>query len=125
MLPTFIASAAKIPMISTGDIGREGAERLLAGGKGQQVVELAGPEDCSSEEAAAALSRILGKPVSAQYAPLSAVVPTFTSFGFSMEAAALFEEMYAAFAKNAIGYEHPQRIVRGTVTLAEALREMI
>lgn len=124
LLPTFIAPTAKVPMISTRDIGRTGAERLMAGGKGKQIVELAGPEEYSPAEAAAALGQILGKSVSAQHAPLTAVVPTFTSFGFSTEAATLFEEMYAAFAKGAIGYEHPEQLVRGTVTLTDALRAM-
>lgn len=124
LLPTFIAPTAKVPMISTRDIGRAGAERLMAGGKGKQIVELAGPEEYSPAEAAAALGQILGKSVSAQHAPLTAVVPTFTSFGFSTEAATLFEEMYAAFAKGSIGYEHPEQLVRGTVTLTDALRRM-
>jgi uncharacterized protein YbjT (DUF2867 family) len=124
LLPTFIAPTAKVPMISTRDIGRTGAERLMAGGRGKQVVELAGPEEYSPEEAAAALGEILRRSVSTQHAPLSAVVPTFTSFGFSQEAATLFEEMYTAFAKGAIGYEQPEQLVRGTVTLAEALRGM-
>ncbi len=124
VLPTFLEPAAKIPMVSTRDIGRVGAERLIAGGKGRQVVELSGPEEYSPAEAAAALGQILGKPVSAQFAPLSAAVPTFTSFGFSTEAATLFEEMYAAFAKKAIAYEYPEQLLRGTVTLADALRGM-
>ncbi|ULA64329.1 MAG: NAD-dependent dehydratase [Nitrospira sp.] len=124
LLPTFLEPAAKIPMVSTSDIGRVGAERLIAGGKGRQVVELSGPEEYSPAEAAAALSQILGKPVSAQFAPLSAVVPTFTSYGFSTEAATLFEEMYAAFAKKTIAYEYPEQLLRGTVTLADALRGM-
>jgi hypothetical protein len=51
-------------------------------------------------------------------------VSTFTSFGFSMEAATLFEEMYAAFAKGAIRWEHPEQLIRGTVTLTDALRGM-
>lgn len=125
LLPTFIAPTAKVPMISTRDIGRIGAEQLMTGGQGIKVVELAGPEEYSPNETAAALGQILGKSVSAQHAPLSAVVPTFTSFGFSTEAATLFEEMYTSFAKGAIGYEHPASLVRGTVTLAEALRGMV
>ncbi len=124
LLPTFIAPAAKVPMISTLDIGRMGAERLLAGGSGKRIVELAGPEEYSPNDVALAVGEMLGKPVSVQHAPLSAVVPTFTSFGFSTEAADLFEEMYAAFAKGAIGYEYPGQLVRGTVTLAESLRRM-
>ena len=125
VLPTFIAPTAKIPMISTKDIGRIGAEQLMTGGYGKQIVEMAGPEEYSPDQAAAALSQILGKTVTAQHAPLSAVVPTFKSFGFSDEAARLFEEMYTALSKGAIGYEHPDKLVRGTVTLDDVLRTMV
>jgi len=125
LLPTFIEPTAKMPMVSTGDIGRVGAERLIAGGIGKQIVELTGPEEYSPAEVAAALGQLLGKPVSTQFAPLSAVVPTFTSFGFSTEAATLFEEMYAGFATGAIGYEYPERLIRGRVTLTDALRGMV
>jgi uncharacterized protein YbjT (DUF2867 family) len=125
VLPTFIAPQAKLPMISTKDIGRIGAEQLIAGGQGRKVVELAGPEDYSPDQTAALLGGILGKTVTAQHAPLSAVVPTFKSFGFSDEAAALFEEMYAGFAKGAIGYEHPATVMRGRVTLSEAVNEFV
>ncbi len=125
ILPTFIAPTAKIPMISTKDIGRVGAEQLLAGGTGRHIVELAGPEEYSPDQTADALSTILGKKVSTLHAPLSAVVPTFKSFGFSEEAATLFEEMYTAFSTGAIGYEHPESLVRGNITLAAALRGMV
>ncbi|MGQ0665668.1 MAG: NmrA family NAD(P)-binding protein [Nitrospiraceae bacterium] len=125
VLPTFIAPTAKVPMISTKDIGRVGAERLMTGGKGKQVVELAGPEEYSPDDVASALGQIIGRTVTTQHAPLSAVVPTFKSFGFSDEAAKLFEEMYTSFSKGAIGYEHPASVVRGTVTLLEALGKMV
>jgi uncharacterized protein YbjT (DUF2867 family) len=72
-------------MISTKDIGRIGAERLMAGGSGKQIVEMAGPSEYSPDEVASTLSQILGKTVTAQHVPLSAVVPTFRSFGFSDE----------------------------------------
>ena len=124
ILPTFIAPQAKIPMISTKDIGRIGAEQLIAGGYGKQLVEMAGPAEYSPNDVAAVLGQLLGKPVTTQHAPLSAVVPTFKSFGFSDEAANLFEEMYTAFSKGAIGYEHPAKLVRGTVTIDEALQGM-
>jgi uncharacterized protein YbjT (DUF2867 family) len=125
VLPTFIAPHAKIPMISTKDIGRMGAEQLMTGGHGKQIVEMAGPEEYSPDQVASALGQILGKPVTAQYAPLSAVVPTFKSFGFSDEAAKLFEEMYTSFSKGTIGYEDPTKVMRGTVTLQDALRGMV
>jgi uncharacterized protein YbjT (DUF2867 family) len=125
VLPTFIAPTAKIPMISTKDIGRVGAEQMIAGGKGKQIVELAGPEEYSPDQVAAVLGQILGKSVTSQHALLSAVVPTFRSFGFSDEAAKLFEEMYTSFSTGAISYEHPASLVRGKITLAEALRGMV
>lgn len=125
VLPTFIPPQAKIPMISTKDIGRIGAEQLMTGGHGKQIVEMAGPAEYSPDEVASALGQILGKTVTAQHAPLSAVVPTFKSFGFSDEAAKLFEEMYTAFSKGMIGYEHPDKLVRGSVTLREALQGMV
>ena len=125
ILPTFIAPTAKVPMISTRDIGRVGAEQLMGGGKGKQIVELAGPEEYSPNQVATALGQILGKTVTAQHAPLSVVVPTFKSFGFSDEAAKLFEEMYTSFSTGAIGYEHPVSLVRGRVALAEALKGLV
>lgn len=125
VLPTFLAPAVKIPTMSTRDIGRIGAEQLIAGGRGAQIVEMAGPAEYSPDEVASALGRILGKAVTAQHAPLSAVVPTFKSFGFSDEAATLFEEMYAGFSKGTIVYERPASVVRGTVTLEDALRAMV
>ncbi len=125
ILPTFVAPQVKIPTISTRDIGRIGAEHLLSGGQGRTVVELAGPEEYSADQAAEALSTILGKKVVTQHAPLSAVVATYKSFGFSDEAAKLFEEMYTGFSKGVIGYERPGSIVRGTMTLEAALRAMV
>lgn len=112
-------------MISTSDIGRVAADRVLAGGSGHEIVELAGPEEYSPEQVAVEFGRILGRTVEAQAAPLSAVVPTMTSFGFSDEAARLFEEMYTSFSKGTIGYEFPKAVVRGTMSLAEAARGMV
>jgi uncharacterized protein YbjT (DUF2867 family) len=124
MLPTFIAPQVRIPMISTRDIGRIGAEHLMGGGRDRQIVEMAGPAEYSPAEVASALGHILGKPVRAQHVPLSAVVPTFKTFGFSDEAARLFEEMYAGFSSGTINYEHPASVIRGQVTLAEALQRL-
>ncbi|MFO0775179.1 MAG: NAD(P)H-binding protein [Nitrospiraceae bacterium] len=125
VLPMFMPPQAKLPMISTVDIGRIGAERLLAGGNGRQIVEMTGPEEYSGQQAAEILTQLLGRTVTAQQAPLSAVVPTMKSFGFSDDAAALFEEMYTAFSKQTIHSEFPEKVVRGTVSLHDALRRMV
>jgi uncharacterized protein YbjT (DUF2867 family) len=124
LLPTFIPPDMTIPMISTQDIGRIAAERLMAGPRGRQILELSGPASYSPGQVAAALSQLFKRPVTAQLAPLNEVVPTFKSFGFSDEAAALFEEMYRGFATGSIVYEHPESVVRGIVTLSQALSKM-
>lgn len=126
MLPSFLAPSRKIPMISTRDIGRIAAEQLIVGGQGRKVLELSGPEDYSPEDVAAALGKILKRTVRVQHAPLSAVVPTYKSFGFSEDAARLFEEMYRGFERGAIVFEKTGAThLRGTVTLAEALAAFV
>jgi len=125
VLPTFIAPLSKIPMKATDDIGRIAAEQLITGGQGRLVVEMAGPKEYRPDQVAAALGQILGKPIRSQHAPLSAVVPTFKSLGFSDEAAKLFEEMYRSFSTGAIGYEYPASLVSGKITLTEALQGMV
>lgn len=126
VLPSFLAPSQKIPMISTRDIGRIAAEQLVAGGKGRTVLELSGPEDYSPNDIAAALGKILKRNVTVQHAPLSAVVPTFKSFGFSDDAARLFEEMYRGFEQGTINYEKTGTThVRGKVTLTEALAQLV
>jgi uncharacterized protein YbjT (DUF2867 family) len=126
LLPSFLTPDRKIPMISTRDIGRIAAEQLIAGGQGRKVLELSGPEDYSPNDIAAALGKLLKHPVTVQHAPLSAVVPTFKSFGFSDDAARLFEEMYACIERGALVHEKQGATpVRGQVTPAEALARLV
>jgi NAD(P)H dehydrogenase (quinone) len=126
LLPSFITPDRTIPMISTRDIGRIAAEQLIAGGQGRKVLELSGPEDYSPNDVAATLGKILKHPVTVQQAPLTAVVPTYKSFGFSDDAARLFEEMYRGFEQGTIGFEKTGAThLRGKVTLAEALAQLV
>nr|MBI3613438.1 NAD(P)H-binding protein [Nitrospirota bacterium] len=126
LLPSFLAPDRRIPMISTRDIGRIAAEQLIAGGKGRTVLELSGPEDYSPNDVAAALATLLKRTVAVQHAPLSAVVPTCKSFGFSDDAARLFEEMYRGFEQGTINYEKTGTThVRGHVTATEALQRLV
>lgn len=126
VLPSFLAPDRRIPMISTRDIGRIAAEQLIAGGQGRTVLELSGPEDYSPNDIASALGTILKRTVTVQHAPLSAVVPTFKSFGFSDDAARLFEEMYRGFEQDTIKYEKTGAThVHGRVTATEALQRLV
>lgn len=124
VLPSFLPAGVRVPHVSVRDIGRVAAERLLAPPAATEVIELTGPEDASAEDVAQALGRVLGRPVAAQALPLDAVVPTFKSFGFSDNVAGLYRELYAAVAAGRLSFERPDRVVRGTVTLDDALRPL-
>ena len=59
-----ISGSRRIPMIATRDIAHAAADRLLdSSWTGRCVRELHGPADLSFEEAAAAISRGLGRPI--------------------------------------------------------------
>jgi len=119
-LPTFLRPDQVIPMVATKDIGTTAAKALLDGPPRDRidVVELAGPRDWSSAD----IARVFGKDVIADAAPLDAVVPTFTSFGMSKDAAELFREMYAGILDGKVAFEkNGARLVRGSVDAASLL----
>ena len=124
VLPSFIRADQRIPQVGTLDIGKAIAQALLDGPRGVRVIELSGPSDVSPNDVAAALARLLGKPVKVVEAPLEAVVPTFTSFGASEEIAELFREMYEGIARGTVAPE-PGEHVRGTTPLESTLRALL
>lgn len=116
VLPTFLPADVAVPMVATADIGRVAARALVEGGTGRRVIELAGPRDYAPAD----LARSLG--VVAQEAPLDAVVPTFTSLGFSRGVAELFRELFAAIASGHVAFT--AQPTRGTVEAEAVLREL-
>ena len=126
VLHNFQTADRKIPMVSTGDIGRVAAEYLTGPANGRRVVELAGPEDYSPEDIARTFAAALGKPVKLETHPLDGVVPTFTALGFSPDLARLFREMVKGINTGHVAYEgHGARFQRGRVTAAEAINRML
>ncbi|HWO13854.1 MAG TPA: NmrA family NAD(P)-binding protein [Polyangiaceae bacterium] len=124
VLPSFIAADARIPSVSTVDIGRAVAQALLDGPRGVRVIELTGPSDVSPNDVAATFTRLLGKPIQVVQAPLDAVVPTFTGFGASENVASLFREMYEAIAKGKVVAERGEHL-RGTTSLETTLSALL
>lgn len=128
VLPSFLAKDRAIPMAATRDIGKVAARALLDGpkpGGGARILELASV-DASPSDVAAALARILGRPVTVAEAPLSAVVPTFTSFGLSPEASELYRQMYAGIADGTVAWATSgTERVRGEVKLDDTLRALL
>jgi len=123
VLPSFIAASRTIPMVATHDIGKLVADLLLEGPRGTRVIELAGPAEVSPTDVATALGQIFGRAVNVGEAPLSAAVPTFTSFGFSQTVAEGFREMYEGFANGKVAWEGGKaEAVRGKTSLSAALR---
>ena len=121
-LPTFLPPDLVTPMVATKDIGLVAAKALLEPPSGKsEIIELAGPRDYSSRDIAGVLSKILGKPVEIDAAPVEAVTPAFISFGISPNIAGLFQEMYAGVASGLVSFEGKgARQVRGNVD-AEAV----
>lgn len=116
-LPVFWEPSAKIPMASVGDIGRVAAEALLEGPNGVKVIELSGPEDVSPEDVARAIG------VGTTRVPVEAIVPTFTSFGFSNSIAELYREMLENVTT--IAFEGGEAVpVRGNISVQEGVARL-
>jgi uncharacterized protein YbjT (DUF2867 family) len=116
-LPTFFPPDLRFPMVATRDIGATAAAALLEGPPAaSQVVELAGPRELSSRDVAAAFSKVLGRAVEVEAAPLAAVVPVFAGFGVSAAVAEQFRLMYQGVADGTVAWEGGgARSMRGTV----------
>ena len=106
-LPTFLPPDLVIPTVGTRDIGLAAAKALMEGPPSAktEIIELAGPRDYSPRDIASVLSKILGKPVEVEAAPLEAVVPAFTSIGMSANVAGLFREMFDGIARGLVVFE--------------------
>jgi uncharacterized protein YbjT (DUF2867 family) len=124
----FLPTELSFPQVATIDIGRTVAAALVEGAaRGEtRVIELSGPRDVSGEDVARALSKVVGKPVTVQAAPLDAVVPTFTGFGLSKAVAELYREMYAGIVSGRVAWEGGKaRAIRGTVSIDDTLAKLL
>jgi uncharacterized protein YbjT (DUF2867 family) len=125
ILPHFGPIDVKFPQVCARDIGQAAASALVAAAAGVHVVELAGQQDWSVEDVAAALGTLLGKPVKAVGAPVAAAREGLEKAGLPPEMARLFAEMYAGIASGLVAFERPQAVARGTTPLVDALRSLV
>ena len=126
VLPSFLPEGLAIPMVTAKDIGVVIADALLAGPRGRRIIELAGPKEVSPGDIAPAAARVLGRPVTVQEAPLDAVVPTFTSFGFSRELATLYARCTRASCRAASPWEGGDaEFVNGSTSIEDTLRPLL
>jgi uncharacterized protein YbjT (DUF2867 family) len=126
VLPTFLTLGRSIPMVATADAGTISAKALLEGGKGYSVIELAGPRDYTPEDVATALSRIIGKPVTAQQGPEDAMVSALMAAGLNRHWAGLYQELTHALNDGHMAWEGGRaRFVRGATEIDGVLSKLV
>lgn len=119
ILPTMLVPAdRKRDMVATVDIGREAA-RLLLDPNPPAIVELGGPDLVSAEDAAAAMARVLGKPVQVVSPPREAWVSILTGAGLGPAYAGLLAEMYDGINSGHVRFSGDGEARRGAATLDE------
>jgi uncharacterized protein YbjT (DUF2867 family) len=112
----------RIPMIATRDIGELAASALLDPPAASEVVDLVGPE-YAWRDVAAALGKVLGKPLQIVKIPRSEWAPTLRQAGIPPAAAETMAEMFGALGS---GIVRPKgdRLVKGDTTLDETVRTL-
>jgi uncharacterized protein YbjT (DUF2867 family) len=93
ILPTFLQADRAIPMVATRDIGLTAARLLLEGGSGKRIIQLSGPRECSPNDVAAALGRVVGKTMVAQQHPEEETAAALLAAGMNPEWSRLFQEL--------------------------------
>jgi uncharacterized protein YbjT (DUF2867 family) len=125
ILPTFLLADRAVPMVATRDIGLAAARLLASGGSGKRIIHLAGPRDYSPLDVAAALGRIVGKPVVAQQQPEEAMVPALLATGMSPELSRLLHELIHGMNSGRVAWENGHPLWRGETGIEAALAPFV
>lgn len=125
VLPTFLLADKAIPMVATRDIGTAVARLLAEGGSGKRVIELAGPREYSPRDVAAALARIVGKPIAVQQAPEETMAPALMGAGMNAEWARLFQELTHGLNAGIVVWEGGHPLWRGETDVQTVLSTLM
>jgi uncharacterized protein YbjT (DUF2867 family) len=125
VLPAMMAPERKTPIVATPDIGRVAAAALLAPPASSRVIALAGPRDLSPTDVAAALAKLLGKPVQVAPVPPEGREGAMKQAGLPAKTAAVYAEMCNAIDSGLVAYEGTEEKKRGAETIEETLRRLI
>lgn len=113
-----------VPMIATADVGRVAAELLQQDWQGCRIVELEASQRVSPNDAAAAFSRVLGRPVTAQAVPRETWADLFTSQGTKDPQPRI--RMLDGFNEGWIEFESDAaNVVKGEIALETVLRGLV
>jgi uncharacterized protein YbjT (DUF2867 family) len=125
VLPTFLHADKPIPSVATRDVGIAAARLLAEGGSDKRVIELAGPREYSPRDVAAALARVVGKPIALQEAPDEAMAPALTGAGMNDEWARLFQELTHGLNAGIVVWEGGHPLWRGQTDVQTVLSTLI
>jgi uncharacterized protein YbjT (DUF2867 family) len=125
VLPTFLAVDKAIPLVATRDIGTAAARLLAEGGSGKRVIELAGPREYTPRDVAAAVERIVGKPIDVQQVPEEAMAPALMGAGMNAEWAHLFQELTHGLNANIVVWEGGHPFWRAETDLQSVLSTLL
>ena len=111
--------------VSALDIGRLAARRLLDPGD-DWILNLTGPADYSPIDLAEAFATVIGRQVQIVPLPREALLPAFLEAGIGPDYAQGLVEVYDGLNSGLIDFEPGVGVlVRGEVTLVEAVRAMV
>lgn len=125
VLPGFQPADLAVDMIATRDIGALAAQALREGAAKTTIIELSAARPYSLNDAAAALTTLTGRTVTAQSFPLEAMVPTLTGMGFPAGMAELYREMTEGFVQGRVAFEGGHRRVHGPTELETVLGALL
>jgi D-arabinose 1-dehydrogenase-like Zn-dependent alcohol dehydrogenase len=133
VLNTFRMSPREsIAVFGTGAVGlaavmaaRVAAALLAEGGSGKRVIELAGPREYSPRDVAAALARVVGKPIAVQEAPEDAMEPALAAAGMNAEWTRLFKELTHGLNTGIVVWEGGHPLWRGETDIQTVLSALL
>ncbi len=126
VLPSmFLPLDRRLPMQSAHDVGTTAADLMAEPGADRRLVELHGPQDTSPEDAAAALTDLLGRAVVAKALPRDAWPGPFRARGLPERTVQGFCDMFDGFNNGHIVFEGTGETRRGTTTLHTALSRLV
>lgn len=117
ILPTFFPPEQSLHMVSPGDIALFAAQIISRENSGNNLYEVGGPVDYSSNDVARILGNHFGRKVVITQIPRHEWEATMLNIGFSADAAHNFALMSAAVVDGRSEAEHPDKIIRMETTL--------
>jgi uncharacterized protein YbjT (DUF2867 family) len=125
VLPSFIAPAQAIPMVSTADVGRAAADLIGEDWTGARTVELSGPQDWSATDVAAAFADALGRPVAPLFVEPEHRAAVLAGEGVPAEVAQALLGMYDGIAAGLFTRVGSNEQRRGVEPLGTAVARLL